>query len=61
MVKREKRIPVKWETYHSKDGSELTVTHYSIEKERVTYYKHGRVFTTKLQPFKNKLIQEEKI
>jgi len=51
MNKKEKREPIPWETYHSKDGSELTVTHYGREKERVTYYKHWRVFTTKLKPF----------
>jgi len=61
MNKKEKREPIPWETYHSKDGSELTVTHYGREKERVTYYKHWRVFTTKLKPFMSKLIKEEKI
>lgn len=61
MGKKEKRVPVKWETYHSKDGSELTVQNYSKEKQVVIYYKHWQTFTTMLNSFRSKLIKEEKI
>ncbi len=60
-MEKNKRVPEKWETYHTKDNNELTVQSYSEEKERVTYYKHWRVFTTKLKPFMQKLPKEEKL
>lgn len=59
-MKPNKRIPTKWETYHSKDWSELTVMYYWEEKDLVTYYKHWRVFTTKLKAFVAKLPKEER-
>ncbi len=59
-MKPNKRIPEIWETYHTKDGSEVTVQHYGKEKEIVTYYKHGRVYATKLKAFIQKLPKEER-
>ena len=56
-----KRVPTEQETYHSKTWDELTVVNYSPEKEIVIYYKHGRIYTTKLKSFVQKLPKEEMI
>lgn len=61
MNKKEKREPIPWETYHSKDWSELTVQNYSKEKQVVIYYKHWQTFTTRLRSFMQKLPKEEKL
>ncbi len=60
-MEKNKRVPEKWQTYHTKNNEELTVQYYSEEKGYVTYYKQAKVYTCKLSWFVQKLRKEDMI